>query len=154
MPYALSTYPDEPGKLYMLIDAGDVYVEELDYNAAGTITHAETVSQITPAILNTFAAFGGYEDETDVVSDNGGSGGDASGITDLYVDGDYAWFLVTYAEDAAAGTDFNYIARFARTDSAITAPGQPSPMRIWSRLASGRMPIRTASWPWQPTVES
>ena len=122
VPYALSTYPDEPGKLYMLIDAGDVYVEELDYNAAGTITHAETVATITPAILNTFASFGGYEDETDVVSDNGGSGGDASGITDLYVSGDFAWFLVTYAEDAAAGTDFNYIARFARTDSAITAP--------------------------------
>ena len=122
VPYALSTYPDEPGKLYMLIDGGDVYVEELDFNALGTITHAETVATITPAILNTFAAFGGYEDETDVVSDNGGSGGDASGITDIYVSGDYAWFLVTYAEDAAAGADFNYIARFARTDSAITAP--------------------------------
>ena len=54
VPYALSTYPDEPGKLYMLIDAGDVYVEELDYNALGTITHAETVATITPAILNTF----------------------------------------------------------------------------------------------------
>ena len=94
----------------------------LDYNAAGAVTHAETVATITPAILNTFASFGGYEDETDVVSDNGGSGGDASGITDIYVAGDFAWFLVTYAEDAAAGTDFNYIARFARTDSAITAP--------------------------------
>ena len=56
------------------------------------------------------------------MSDNGDSGGDASGITDLYVAGDFAWFLVTYAEDATAGTDFNYIARFARTDSAITAP--------------------------------
>ena len=122
VPYALSTYPDEPGKLYMLIDGGDVYVEELDFNALGTITHAETVATITPAILNTYGAFGGYEDETDVVSDNGGSGGDASGITDIYVSGDYAWFLVTYAEDATAGTDFNYIARFARTDSAITAP--------------------------------
>ena len=122
VPYALSTYPDENGKLYMLIDSGDVYVEELDYNAAGAVTHAETVATITPAILNTFASFGGYEDETDVVSDNGGSGGDASGITDIYVAGDFAWFLVTYAEDAAAGTDFNYIARFARTDSAITAP--------------------------------
>ena len=107
----------------MLIDSGnDVYVEELDYNAGGTITHAETVATITPAILNTFAAFGGYEDETDTATDTGSSGGDAAGITDLYVDGDFAWFLVTYAEDATAGTDFNYIARFARTDSAITAP--------------------------------
>ena len=122
VPYALSTYPDEPGKLYMLIDAGDVYVEELDYNAGGTITHAETVATITPAILNTFGTFGGYEDETDAVSDNGGSGGDASGITDLYVAGDFAWFLITYAEDSTTGDNFNYIARFARTDSAITAP--------------------------------
>ena len=122
-PYALSNYPDENGKLYMLIDSGnDVYVEELNYNAGGTITHAETVATITPAILNTFADFGGYEDRVDTAADTGAQGGDASGITDVYVAGDYAWFLVTYARDDVAARDFNYLARFARTDSAITAP--------------------------------
>ena len=122
-PYALSNYPDENGKLYMLIDSGNnVFVEELDHNAAGTITHSETVATITPAILNTFATFGGYEDRVDTAADTGAQGGDASGITDLYVAGDFAWFLVTYARDNIAASDFNYIARFARTDSAITAP--------------------------------
>ena len=107
----------------MLIDSGnDVYVEELNYNAGGTITHAETVATITPAILNTFADFGGYEDRVDTAADTGAQGGDASGITDVYVAGDYAWFLVTYARDDIAARDFNYLARFARTDSAITAP--------------------------------
>ena len=122
-PYALANDPDENGKLYMLIDSGnDVYVEELNYNAGGTITHAETVATITPAILNTFESFGGYEDRTDTAADTGAQGGDASGITDIYVAGDFAWFLVTYARDDVAARDFNYIARFARTDSAITAP--------------------------------
>ena len=103
-PYALANDPDENGKLYMLIDSGnDVYVEELNYNAGGTITHAETVATITPAILNTFAAFGGYEDETDTAADTGSSGGDASGITDIYVAGDFAWFLVTYARGRHRG---------------------------------------------------
>ena len=58
----------------------------------------------------------------DTAADTGAQGGDASGITDLYVAGDFAWFLVTYARDDVAARDFNYIARFARTDSAITAP--------------------------------
>ena len=123
VPYALSNYPDENGKLYMLIDSGNnVYVEELNYNAGGTVTHAETVATITPAILNRYAASGGYEDETDTASDTGSNGGDAAGITDLYVAGDFAWFLVTYAEDSGVNVDHNYIARFARTDSAFTAP--------------------------------
>ena len=115
-PYALSADPDENGKLYMLIDSGTtVFVEELNYNAGGTVTHAETVATITPAILNTFGTFGGYDAVTDTADDTGSSGGDASGITDLYVAGDFAWFLVTYAADS--GSDYNYIARFARTDS-------------------------------------
>ena len=48
VPYALSNDPDENGKLYLLIDSGnDVYVEELDFNSAPTVTHAETVATIT-----------------------------------------------------------------------------------------------------------
>ena len=120
-PYALANDPDENGKLYMLIDSGnDVYVEELNYNAGGTITHAETVATITPAILNTFAAFGGYEDQTDTAADTGAQGGDASGITDLYVAGDFAWFLVTYARDDIA-------ARTSTTSRASPARTAPSP---------------------------